>query len=301
VADQQTRLPESVRSIAIFTLHDAVERFLHLAAQHVNVSLTRGARLEFNDYFGRITEADPSKRLTRQLQIGQLNGARVGLKHQGIRPSAADVESFRLAVREFLLENTPTIFGVSLESVSIVDLVRFPTCRSHLHDAELSLAQGKVGEAMIAVVQAFQATLDEYEQEAKQAHGRSPFSFAGDFTFDRSFFRRGAIGGPFNPKDQGEFEDKIVQSIDALAGAVKMLSLGLDYRRYARFRLLSPPAHLLPIPGKVGPRLHLDETDNWPPSLEDCQFCFDFAVDSALQLQEVVFKKPSWRLGGSHD
>src|SRR5215210_2296455 len=44
----------------------------------------------------------------------------------------------------------------------------------------------------------------------------------------------------------------------------------------------------MPIPGKGGPQLHLDETNNWPPSLEDCQFCFAFAVDSTLQLQEVV-------------
>ncbi|MBA2595108.1 MAG: hypothetical protein H0V00_00595 [Chloroflexia bacterium] len=301
VADQQARLPESVRSIAVLTLHDAVELFLHLAAQYVNVSLTRGARLEFNEYFGKIAEAEPSKRLTRQQHMGQLNAARVGLKHQGIRPSSAEVESFRLTVREFLIENTPKVFGVSLESVSIVDLVRFPACRAHLRDAELGLASGKTGDAMIAVVQAFQSMIDEYEQEAKQAHGRSPFSFAGDFSFDKSFFRRGPIGDPFSPRNQGDFEDKIIDSINSLAGAVRMLSLGLDYRRYARFRLLTPPAHLLPIRGKPGPQLHLDETDNWPPSLEDCQFCFGFAIDSALQLQEVVFEKPSWRLGGLQD
>ena len=297
VADQQARLPETVRSIAVLTLHDAVELFLHLAAQRVNVPLSRGARLEFNDYFGRIEEADPSKRLTRQQQMGKLNAARVGLKHQGIRPSAAEAEGLRLAVREFLIENTPTIFGVSLESVSIVDLVRFPGARRHLREAESLLAQGDTGGAMISVVQGFQSTIDEYEKEAVQAHGRSPFSFVGDFSFDRSFFRRGPLGDPFSPREQGEFEDKMIASIEALASAVRMLSLGLDYRRYARFRLLSPPAHLIPVPGKSGPQLRLDASASWPPSLEDCLFCFDFAVDSALQLQEVVFKEPSWRLG----
>jgi hypothetical protein len=115
--------------------------------------------------------------------------------------------------------------------------------------------------------------------------------------FDSSFFRHG-VGGRslFGSPRQGAFEDKLVQSIVSLGNAVKMLSLGLDYRRYARFQQLTPPIDALP--GKPGPRIHLDETDNWPPSQGDCQFCLEFAVDSALELQDVVFAKPSWRFGG---
>jgi transposase len=297
VAEQQTRLPESVRSIALLTLHDVVELFLHVAAQHVNVPLGSG-RMEFGEYFAKIAEADPVKRLTRQHQMRQLNAARIALKHQGVRTSGSDIENLRVAVSRFLSENTLLIFGVSLESVSVVDFIRFPIARKHLREAEMHLSEGGTGSAMIAIVQGFQSTIDEYEKEATQAHGRSPFSFAGDFMFDRSFFRYGAGGiSPFGPRDQGQFEDKIVSSIESLAGAVKMLSLGLDYRRYARFRLLTPPAHLLPIPGKGGPQLHVEALDNWPPSQEDCQFCFEFTVDSTLQLQEVVFEKPSSDLG----
>ena len=143
VAEQQTRLPESLRGIALLTLHDAVELFLHLAAQHLNVSLSRGRSLEYGEYFAKIGEADTSKKLTRQHQMLQLNTARIGLKHHGIRTSGSEVEDLRDQVSRFLSENTPLIFGVSIESVSVVDLIRFPIARQHLREAGFLLSQGR--------------------------------------------------------------------------------------------------------------------------------------------------------------
>ena len=40
--------------------------------------------------------------------------------------------------------------------------------------------------------------------------------------------------------DLGEFVDNVREAIEALQKAVKILSLGLDYKKYTRFGLLTP-------------------------------------------------------------
>jgi hypothetical protein len=292
IAEQQCAFPEELRSIAILSMHDAVELFLHLAAQHANVPLSKARKVEFGEYFSEITKANPALKLSRQQQMKQLNTARVGLKHDGVRPIGRDVEEFRVQVSRFLIENTILVFRVSLEDVSVIDLIRFPMTRDALRGAESAMARGEFFRAMIGIVSGFDSLIGEYEREAKAVHGRSPFAFANNFQFDRSVFRRAPFHhDPFGPRDQGDFEDKIIESIEGMGSALRMLSLGLDYRRYAQFRMLSPPRHLL----KIDPKIRTSPAEKLPTSEADCRFCLDFVVDSALQLQEIVFTEPSWR------
>ena len=83
----------------------------------------------------------------------------------------------------------------------------------------------------------------------------------------------------------------MIRSIEAMSRAVKLLSLGLDYRRYAKFRLLSPPGHLLAGYVTAGPQVDPASLGRpWPPSTDACRFCFDFVVEAALRLQEVVIE-----------
>lgn len=69
---------------------------------------------------------------------------------------------------------------------------------------------------------------------------------------------------------------------------MKLLSLGLDYRRYARFRLLTPRVEhfmggkrrLLYVSRKEAERV---------ASRDELVFCIDFVLESALRLQEFDF------------
>ena len=81
-----------------------------------------------------------------------------------------------------------------------------------------------------------------------------------------------------------DFIDKVNESIEGLQGAVKILSFGIDYTRYIKFKMLTPNVtrmregkHVAEIWGKK----------KW--SIDNCQYCIDFVLDCALKLQEFDF------------
>lgn len=287
VADQQSRQSEPLAGVAVLTLHDGVELFLQLAAEHKNVGPGEKSRTDFEKYFGDIDAALSPDRLSERPAMLRLNKARVVLKHHGLRPAPTEVTRLREAVEQFYEDNTPLVFGVVFGAVSMSDLIRFPGARAGLKEAESKLAEGDTAAALLEIVSSFERAVDDYEGEARAAYGRSPFDFAESFLFDSSFLRYGpSARPPIGPRNQGEFEDKIIRSVESLARGLKLLSLGLDYRQYAKFRLLSPPAGTEPRPAKGGPGANRRP---WPPSADDCRFCFDFVVETALRLQNVVF------------
>jgi len=79
----------------------------------------------------------------------------------------------------------------------------------------------------------------------------------------------------------------VIRSIEALQEAVKFLSLGLDYRRYVKFRLLTPYVVRFGEKYKV---IGTKRSPKWIPTAEDVHFCIDFIIESALTLQEFDFE-----------
>lgn len=85
----------------------------------------------------------------------------------------------------------------------------------------------------------------------------------------------------------GEFIDTTKESIEALQEAVKMLSFGLDYRRYAKFWFLSPSV----LRTFGGPRIQRkDRSVTGELTTDDVNFCIGFVIESALALQEFDFE-----------
>jgi hypothetical protein len=84
-----------------------------------------------------------------------------------------------------------------------------------------------------------------------------------------------------------EFIYKVKESIEALQKAVKILSLGIDYRRYVEFRLLTPS-----ISRTIDGTYHIHRIrygSKGIPTVEDAQFCIDFVIESSITLQEFDF------------
>ena len=80
---------------------------------------------------------------------------------------------------------------------------------------------------------------------------------------------------------------EIIDSIVALQGSVKILILGLDYQRYAKFRLLTPFVSKV-SDGKY--YIHrIQRSKGMDLTEEDIQFCIDFVIESAITLQEFEF------------
>jgi hypothetical protein len=78
------------------------------------------------------------------------------------------------------------------------------------------------------------------------------------------------------------FAEDVAQRIDELQQAVWVIGLGLDFGRWQRFVHLTPTVIELQ-PGELGRSEWHGETR---PPRDECGFCYDFVIDSALRLQE---------------
>ncbi|MDO9035144.1 MAG: hypothetical protein Q7U51_08090 [Methanoregula sp.] len=77
--------------------------------------------------------------------------------------------------------------------------------------------------------------------------------------------------------------EKVSQTVRVLTDALKILALGIDYRKYSKFMLIAPDVN------------HM-KYDSWDPKKElknitesDVDFCFAFVVECSLKLQEFDY------------
>ena len=125
---------------AVLTFHDAVELFLSLAAEHLNVGRSS---LGFMEYF-EVLKAPLGQDLAQKESMRRLNSARVGLKHSGTLPSKMSIEGFRASTTEFFETNVPTVFSVDFDSISLVDLVSGSAAYQHIRQAQDDVSQIRV-------------------------------------------------------------------------------------------------------------------------------------------------------------
>jgi hypothetical protein len=215
----------------------------------------------------------------------RLNKARVALKHAGTFPSKLDIEAFRATVTAFFEENTPLVFGVSLSSVSLADFVRPTEAKDRLLAAEESLKVGNFDSATSDARLAFELMLREYEDRKRDRFGRSPFMFGESLSFHSSFFMGIGRGGADREERRlGEFVDKVKESIESMSQTIKVLAVGLDYRRYSRFRMLTPFVHWT-FDGPI-----VEQWNGPSVTAEEAQFCIDFVVESAVVIHEFDYE-----------
>lgn len=218
----------------------------------------------------------------------RLNNARVGLKHHGTFASSSVIEEFSVATERFFIDNTSRVFGIEFAAVSLIEAVSYAAVQAHLHSAQDALEAGDMQKALDESAIGFARLLDDYEQTKRGRFGRSPFFFGKDMRFLNSFFSRLGRSESLNSPDRklAEFVDKVTESVEAMQEAMKLVSLGLDYRRYARFQLLTPHVHRT-----MGSEKYMigHTSGTYSPTADDGQFCIDFVIESALRLQEFDF------------
>lgn len=274
---QQSLQPEPMCAIALLNFHDAVEMFLHLACEHLDAKPAK----EFLGYWDCLKDKVEGG-IAQKASMERLNKARVALKHSGILPSKTAVAELSFSTEVFFVDNTTRVFGLEFSEISLIDLVACLSCRAALRKAVECQNQGDGLVAMDNVALAFQSLVDDYENRKRGRFGQSPFFFGKDFTFQSS--RRMGI----TDRELAEFLDMVKDSIGALQRAMKSLSLGLDYRRYCRFRTLVPVVSRVMSGNYVIDRVH-----DKAPIEEEFRFCMDFVIDSAIVLQSSDYDIPA--------
>jgi hypothetical protein len=278
VGVEQSWQPEPMAAASVLTFHDSVELFLQLAAERLNApalaaSAGRGEP-SLGEYFELLKRKLGGAGLAEQEAMARLNRARIALKHHGTLPSGLTIEAFRASVTGFFEANTPLAFGTPFGDISLSVLVRLPEARNGVKGAQTLGEQGRIEEALQELAVAFAKLLWDYEDRKRSTFGRSPSFFGADMTFERSIFLR-IPDGRF-----GDFADKVSDAIEATRDALRIIAMGLDYRRYALFRALTPTVHRTLGGFHVSGR-----TWEVAPSAAALRECLDFVVDSAIRLQ----------------
>lgn len=268
----QSNQPEPLNAVSLLSFHDAVELFLQVSAEHLNVNKTDN---EFMSYWDIINLKLKPNEITQKESMRRLNKARVQLKHNGTSPSKLDIESFRATTTSFFNENTSIVFGIEFNSISMIELITYENTKSRLDTARNLILDNKIEDALREIAISFAYLIHDYEQKKRTQYGRSPFYFGQSLTFQNSFF----MGVDGKMKD---FVDRVKESIESIQKAIKILSLGFDYKKYSKFKLLTPYAEINwdePIVGKLSENA----------TLEDCEFCFNYVIESTIKLQDFDY------------
>ena len=215
-------------------------------------------------------ELQPGPPMPQRESMRRLNDARNALKHKGLRADRADLEHHTEAVIRFFDEATPRIFGADIDSVSLVAVVRCESAQPYLQAAELAYREDRAADGSPACAEALHEVLNDYEQRQSDRGLESPFS------------PRHRLRTPWFMEEESRQGRKLREHIEALNETVielhertRLLSLGVDYRRYARFQRLTPRVHVLAKSRRVLVN---------PPdiTMDELRFCIDFVIDTAL-------------------
>lgn len=273
---EQSRQSETIASFSILSLHDSIEMYLKLLAEHLNL---KSDNFNFLDYWTNIPT------LTLKESMRNFNARRVNIKHKGLLPSKADIEICRVNASDFFTQNTLLQFGLDFSEISLFSLVQYDNVRLHLENAQKALDENKIEICIETVAIAFDELISTYEDSKSSNYGNSPFFFGKDLTFLSSFHM--GIGREYDDRvgqKLGEFVEKVKDSLDGIQKAVKIMSFGFDYKKFVKFKLLTPSITRM----MNGKRLaEVWGKKKW--TKENCQYCIDFVLDSSLKLQEFDF------------
>lgn len=267
-AAEQSRAPEPFDSVALLLFHDSIEMFLQLGLEHLN---TTGKDPNFSQYLDLIDKAIAPRVLSQREAMRRLNKARVNLKHYGTRPAQLDLSAFSASAAAFFYDNTPLVFGIAFEDVSLSLLIADAPTRAQFQRAEALNRESRRREATEQLSIAFAFLLHAYRRDPN-AHRRRPNLRR----LDRDEY------GTMSP----EFRDLIESlkaSVEGLQEEVAELRLGLDPVRLSAFKRLVPSVIV------VESGIHETWVDPRAPELteEEYHFCYNFVIESALSLQRL--------------
>jgi hypothetical protein len=260
-------------------LHDAMELFLDLACEHLGV--TEKVK-EFKDYWALVNvklEANGKAKLSQQAPAMRLNKGRVSLKHYGGHPAKMDLEAYRNTAREFFTDNCPLVFDVSLGSISMVEFVEPESARQKVEAAIQYHREGKLDEAAGELVIGFEIMRYHYVESGAGDHADPALLFGPSLAFAEMRLRGlGVLGG----RDAGHALTDTVRCVEKLKSAMQMLGLGIDLRRYTRFRSLMPVCMKM-----LGGNYVLQEIKKIERDSQSIQYCIDFVIEAAIQMADL--------------
>jgi hypothetical protein len=261
---EQARRPEPLSSASLLMQHDAIELFLQLAAEHLNVGRQR---IEFMEYFDLIDSVISPRALPAKESVRRLNKARVALKHHGTFPSVLDTAGFSDVARS-LFSASEIVFGLSFDSLSLAGLVLDQEVRSCLERADQNVAAADYQEAICAVAEAFARLRLAYGMP-RDGHGHLSSQMR-------------ALEARLEPRFHDHGLEELAKTVESIQDEVVLLRQGIDTRKLTVFRHLTPHVAIA-----MAGNARFVSTRPLDASADTVQYCYDFVIECALQLQDV--------------
>jgi hypothetical protein len=258
---EQSYKGEMTSFFSILSFHDSIEMFLKLAVEKNNKKDCQN----FMEYWEKLPK------LTLKESMRNLNSNRVNLKHKGITPSKIDIETSRVNTTSFFEQNSKTYFGIYFKDVSLFELIKYEQTKKLLISASEKFNEKNYEESSIDCTKAFNELLLDYKKSKSAGYSyNTPFDLIKTVSSNNSVNK--------------ESTRVINENFKNLETAIQLISLGIDYKKYIKFNILTPQFYKSSqgtyqiIPNK---EKKLTE--------KNCEFLIDFVLDSALVLQEFDF------------
>ena len=261
---EQSKQSEATSFFSILSFHDCVDMFLNIAAEHINVPKKANQKLYLRDYLTLIPN------IIGDASMLKLNDRRNNIKHNSVIPGRIEIEASRVNVTDFLIDNTPIIFGFRFEDISLFELVAFSETKNHLISSQSAIDKAENQKAIEEVTIGFYKLIYSYKNSKINWRRGQQFEFITPIHFRDTQSSRALA--------------KINENLISINMALEIIALGLDYRKYSKFQILTPIATKMQNGEYV---LEMFGERNW--NKENCQFLIDFVVECALKLQEFDF------------
>lgn len=269
LAKQQILLTEPLASVGLLLLHDSVEHLLVLSCYRVGVDPRKS---DFPGYWSLIEKSSSGITIPEKGRMGALNSARVALKHGGVQPSRAQLVEFQNLVLSFFDNVVPLIFGSSFDSINLTAFVVNDDARKRLESATAAIDADRFSDAVTETAFAFDKIL-KTSHIARYLERASMHNVA--------FLYGDPSGGNGNLRG---YIDAINERMNELQQWITVLTLGIDFSRFAKFQTIVP--ELFTPSYCEEPKAFNRRSKDVPYTRVEAEFCLTFVIDSAFRIQE---------------
>ncbi|MCI1720679.1 MAG: hypothetical protein LKM37_06695 [Bacteroidales bacterium] len=273
---QQSEQVDVVAGFSILSFHDCAEMFLLLVSENKGIK----APSSFMEYWDKFPE------LTLKESMKALKERRVSIKHKGQFPSKSDIEISRITMTNFMEENTLIQFGIEFKDISVSQLISYKHVKSYIDKAESSYNKNDFYESIVNSKIAFMELLSSYEDNKIKPYSLNSSLNIGEQIDDEY---KKLVGS--DSKCGAKWFEKVTNTINSIRDILKITALGIDYKRYTYFEIITPIVNTWWENGKRKyEQLSKDfYENNHEIKGSDCRFCIDFVIDNALKLQEFDY------------
>lgn len=274
---QQSIKVETLGGFSVLAFHDCAEMFLLLIAENKGDNCDKWS---FMEYWNKYPE------LTLKESMRNLKDRRVNIKHKGYFPSKTDIEISRVTITDFLEQNTPIQFGIDFKDVSLSCLISNEIIKGYIDGSYKALDEGDLYGSLVKSKIAFMEILSINESNQRNQHQYNNVISIGEHIGNDYHY---LIGTDY--KSGARWFEQVTETINVVREILKITAIGIDYKKYIYFNVISPSVQLwykggekgyAPLPKDVYERRNKLTENN-------CRFCIDFVIDSALKVQEFDY------------